>query len=129
MPGGIPLAFSPALLPDASAVGLYIQKETWTTVELMGLRVSSLVRKKLAEKHNVSESEILECFGNRDGAYLKDPRAEHQTNPPTLWFVAETDFGRRLKIVFILEMNGEITIKTAYQPNVKEIHIYEKYGK
>lgn len=95
----------------------------------MGLHISSRVKKKLTEKHNVSELEILECFGNREGRFLKDSRAEHDSHPPTLWFIAETDHGRSLKVVFIYDSNNDVTIKTAYQPNAKEFRIYNKHGK
>lgn len=45
--------------------------------------------------------------------------------PPTQWFIAETNQGRLLKIVFIEFDSGEICIKTAYEPNKKEQEIYQ----
>ena len=81
----------------------------------------------MARKHNVKKEEVDQCFANRNGKYLRDPRAEHQTNPPTQWFIAETDFGRRLKVVFI--RNGsDIDIKSAFDPNQEELRIYAKFG-
>jgi len=93
----------------------------------MGLHISPRVKEKLKIKHCVSEKEIIECFSARSGKYLVDIREEHRTDPPTMWFVAETDMGRLLKVVFI-EVDGEIHIKTAYEANEKERRIYEKYG-
>jgi hypothetical protein len=46
-----------------------------------------------------------------------------------LWFVAETDYGRKLKIVFIQRSDGRIDIKTAYEANPTEIEIYERVSK
>lgn len=95
----------------------------------MGLVISAAVRKKLQMKHNVSETEVIECFANREKAFLKDTREEHDTDPPTLWFVAETDYGRKLKIAFMHYADkNEYVIKTAYPANETEIRIYNKYA-
>jgi uncharacterized DUF497 family protein len=93
----------------------------------MGLIISPRVRRKLAEKHNVQIHEVYECFSNRTGSYLNDVREEHNTNPPTLWFVAETDYGKKLKIVFVQDGNDFI-LKTAYPANPNEIRIYDKFS-
>ncbi|MFV0576063.1 MAG: hypothetical protein ACK5NC_11715 [Vibrio sp.] len=95
----------------------------------MGLVISVAVKKKLQVKHNVNEDEVLECFANREKSFLKDTREEHDTDPPTLWFVSETDYGRKLKIVFIHYNNeNKYVIKTAYPANETEIRIYNKYA-
>ena len=95
----------------------------------MGLLISVAVAKKLGVKHNVSENEIRECFANREKAFLKDRREAHNTDPPTLWFVAETDYGRRLKVVFMhYATENKWVIKTAYPANATEIHIYNKHA-
>jgi hypothetical protein len=60
--------------------------------------------------------------------FLEDTRLDHKATPPTFWFIAETDHGRLLKVVFIELDNGAYKIKTAYQPNTNEINIYEKYA-
>ena len=68
---------------------------------------------------------------NRGGHYLKDTREKNQTIPPTLWFIAETNRGRRLKICFVPGGPGNPdgpVLKTAYEPNPVEEGIYEKYG-
>ena len=89
------------------------------------LRLSEKVLQKLDEKHQVTADEIKQCFINRTKGFLFDDRLEHRTNPPTQWFIAETDKGRQLKIVFITLFNGMHEIKTAYTPNSDEIKIYE----
>lgn len=83
---------------------------------------------KLDAKHTVSPQEIDECFDNMCGVNLIDDREEHRTDPPTLWFIAHTRTGRELKIVYIYR-NGNIVIKTAYEPNEDEIRIYDHEGK
>lgn len=93
----------------------------------MAIIISKKTREKLAQKHNVCEEEVAQCFANRAGRYLQDPREEHASDPPTQWFIAETDFGRKLKIVFILK-DGDIHLRTAYPPNIDELRIYAKYG-
>ncbi|MET0072169.1 MAG: hypothetical protein ABW096_19195 [Candidatus Thiodiazotropha sp.] len=90
------------------------------------LIISSRVREKLSEKHDVTEEEITQCFSDR-GKLLRDTREDHATDPPTLWFIGETNYGKRLKIVFV-EKEGVIHIKTAYPPNSEEERIYMKYG-
>lgn len=47
--------------------------------------------------------------------------------PPTRWFISETDYGRKLKIVFMNTDQG-VVIRTAYDPNPEEMRIYKKYG-
>ena len=94
----------------------------------MRLVISQAVAKKLAEKHRVSRRELEQCFENRIGGLLLDTREEHRTDPPTLWFLAETDAGRRLKVAFV--QRGELVfVKTAYDANDDEKEIYmEKFG-
>jgi hypothetical protein len=59
---------------------------------------------------------------------LEDTRVNNRTEPPTMWFIAETDKGRQLKIVFIELADGNYEIKTAYEANGIEVKIYEKYS-
>jgi hypothetical protein len=94
----------------------------------MRVVISAATLKKLSEKHNVTRAEVLQCFENRTGGLLLDSREEHQTNPPTLWFVAETDAGRVLKIVYV--QRGDIVfLKTAYDANTDEKQIYmDEFG-
>lgn len=91
----------------------------------MRLYISDAVRSKLDQRHKVTESEVIECFANRLGSMLIDTREEHKTDPPTKWFIAETDMGRKLKVVYIRTDKG-IAIKTAYPPNPVELDIYAR---
>lgn len=94
----------------------------------MQINISDKVEKKLREVHDgVTKKEVYECFLNMDGKALKDNREQNKTTPPTLWFVAETNKGRKLKICTIIR-DGAHHIKTAYDANDEEIRIYEKYG-
>lgn len=93
----------------------------------MGLILSRTIREKLAQKHNVTEEEIAQCFANRTGKYLIDTREKHASDPPTQWFIAETDYGRKLKVIFILK-DGDIYLRSAYTPNSEEVRIYTKYS-
>ena len=94
----------------------------------MTLVLSSKIRDKLSSKHGVKEDEIQQCFANRERGYLRDPREEHASDPPTLWFISETDYGRVLKVVFVPK-DGKIYIRTAFEPNDNEKRIYNKYSK
>ena len=95
---------------------------------LGGMQVTAKIVKKLSQKHHVTLCEVWECFLNRKKGLLEDTRLSHKTEPPTLWFIAETDNCRLLKIVFIELDNGNYQLKTAYPPNTVEIKIYEKYA-
>jgi uncharacterized DUF497 family protein len=87
------------------------------------------IRKKLKDKHGVVPNEVEQCFYNRVGCFLEDSREEHWTYPPTQWFIAETDAGRRLKVVFVENRIARIIyIKTAYEPDTHEEKIYGKYS-
>lgn len=94
----------------------------------MALVISQSVLAKLAAKQPpVTRAEIEQCFANRLGGYLLDEREEHASDPPTRWFIAETYYGRKLKVVFI-PRGEDIVIRTAYDPNMDERRIYAKYG-
>ena len=92
------------------------------------IAISQPVLDKLKDKHAVDKREIEQCFDNRDGGFLMDNREDHRTDPPTLWFIAQTNCGRLLKVVFI-SIDGKVHIKTAYEPNDTEIGIYDRHGK
>lgn len=102
----------------------------------MAIVISDRVRRKLIDKHNVSEDEIRQCFMNGGEHFFRDPREEHQTDPPSHWFVAETNQRRKLKVVFLARkvqaLDGqkvEIHIKTAYPANAEEIALYERLSR
>lgn len=94
----------------------------------LNLNLSDAVVKKLLNKHSVKPDEIEACFYNRTSGLLEDVREQHKTNPPTMWFIAETNEGRSLKVIFMELPNGTYEIKTAYEPNEDEVRIYEKYA-
>lgn len=92
----------------------------------MAMKISVKVRAKLASKKPpVTDDEISQCFANATGCYLIDTREEHKSDPPTHWFIAETDRGRQLKVVFV-ERDEDMHIRTAYDPNEVELHLYRK---
>ena len=95
----------------------------------MKLHIAVSIREKLAGKQPpVTENEIIQCFANQTHKPLIDTREEHLTNPHTRWFVAETDYGRKLKIIYIPKTDG-IHIKSAYDAAPEIIRIYSKYAK
>lgn len=93
------------------------------------MHIAETILDKLKHKHGVSPEEIAECFMNRDGGYLIDTREQHRTIPQTLWFIAETNKGRLLKICFVPggenNENGP-TLKSAFEPNDLEKLIYQR---
>jgi hypothetical protein len=94
---------------------------------MQNLHITKAIEDKLARKHNVQRREVEQCFLNRAGRLLEDTRARHKTQPPTLWFLAQTNQGRWLKVVFV-PAGGHIELKTAYSPNEDEIRLYKKHG-
>lgn len=94
----------------------------------MAIKISKKVREKLKEKHDVCDSEIYECFLNKNRSDLIDNREDNRTNPPTKWFLSETDKGRQLKVCYIQDGN-DIFIKSVFPPNETEISIYGRFAK
>lgn len=94
----------------------------------MALIISDEIRSKLSIKHGIEEREVEEAFANLDGEYLIDSREEHATNPPTEWFVASTNRGRLIKVIFVND-NGNIYLKSAYEPSDEVLRIYKKLGR
>lgn len=94
----------------------------------MNLHIDPAIEQKLRQKHDVMSIEVLECFQNKLFGSLIDDRAENKTFPPTQWFIAETDAGRKLKIVFMFDKkNKRFILKTAYEPNEQEEKIYASH--
>ena len=93
----------------------------------MAIVISPKIREKLASKHNVTAEEIAQCFANRTGNFLLDTREDHASDPPTRWFISETDYGRKLKVVFVAK-DGDIFIRSAFAPNQTEQSIYNNFG-
>lgn len=94
---------------------------------MKNLRISESVLRKLSERHNVTRTEVEQCFQNRYGRLLTDDRVTNRTHPPTLWFIAETNGARRLKIVYI-QTGNSVQLKSAYEPNDDETRIYRRHG-
>ena len=94
---------------------------------MKNLVVSEFVLNKIITGHNVTIAEVRQCFLNRNGRLLVDNRILTKTNPPTLWFIADTNKVRTLKIVYIQD-GLQVHLKTAYEPNEVETAIYLKYG-
>ncbi len=90
--------------------------------------VSSGVLVKLKDKHKISLREVEQCFENKCGMYVVDDREDNQTDPATLTFIAPTNQGRLLKVAFIF-INGNVHIKTAFDPDEQDIAFYERHGK
>lgn len=67
----------------------------------MAIKISDEILNKLRDKHQVTAREVDECFLNMTGNALTDDRDKHKTNPPTMWFIAETNKKRLLKICYI----------------------------
>ena len=94
----------------------------------MVLLISTRIKDKLLGKTPpVREEELMQCFSNRTGKFLIDTREEHKTDPATRWFIAETNAGRQLKVVFVPAEEG-IRIKSAYEPEPEALRIYNKYA-
>jgi uncharacterized DUF497 family protein len=94
---------------------------------MVKLIVSSSVLLKLGAKHSVTVREVEQCFENKCGIFLEDDREDHQTDPATLWFIASTNRNRQLKVVFIF-IDGNVHIKSAFEPNEEELEIYRDFG-
>lgn len=95
---------------------------------MRSLIISPAILEKLGNKHKVSRREIEQCFENRIGLFVEDPREEHRTDPATLWFTAQTNCNRLLKVVFV-HLDGNIHIKTAFEPSPATIALYEALGR
>jgi len=94
----------------------------------MVLLISTRIKEKLlGKKPPVREEELMQCFSNCAGKFLIDTREEHKTEPATRWFIAETNSGRKLKVVFVPTEDG-IHIKSAYEPEPEALRIYNKYA-
>jgi hypothetical protein len=95
----------------------------------MALIITSVIAAKIErpDHGSLTRKEIEQCFENHCSGYCTDDREEHRTDPPTLWFVGETNQRRRLKVVFI-QRDDDVVLKSAY-PATQEIErIFHKYS-
>ena len=83
-------------------------------MEDLELVVSPWVEIKIKEFHSVSVMEVEEALCTFTGKLHKETQAEHQTIPPTYWFISETMEGRELFIAIKIEGNKAF-LKTAYE--------------
>ena len=84
---------------------------------------SQKIENKLAKRGSPWNIALSVSLGT--GGFPRDSREQHQTDPPTRWFISRTDAGRLLKVVFIhYQFANEIYIKSAYEPNPTEIDLY-----
>ncbi|WP_231970553.1 ADP-ribosyl-(dinitrogen reductase) hydrolase [Polynucleobacter necessarius] len=90
---------------------------------MKNLMIIPAIEEKLNIKHQITRQDVEQCFINRTRSYLLDNRLDHQTEPPTEWFIAENDRGILIKVVFIFD-DGLIYLKSAFPPNSTEIRIY-----
>ena len=90
---------------------------------MQNLRISPAILEKLEKKHSVRRREVEQCFENKCGLYLVDDREDHKSDPPTLWFVAPTSQGRKLKIIFIYR-DGQVHLRSAFDasPSVQRLY-------
>lgn len=95
----------------------------------MTVIISPKIAAKIAgdDHGNITAKEVEECFANHNGAYATDSRPEHldQSGNPALWFVAETNRRKRLKITFVLE-NGNVYLKSAYPATDKVTELFKR---
>lgn len=94
---------------------------------MKNLKITDAVTKKLRDKHQVDRREVEQCFVNRMGRLLEDKRARHKTNPSTLWFLAKTNKGRVLKVVYI-QTGAVIELRSAFEPNAVELALFATHG-
>lgn len=94
---------------------------------MKNLIISLVIQEKLTNKHQVTRKEVEQCFANRTGGIFLDDREDHKTDPATLWFVAPTNQGRLLKVIFVFNPKSrKFFLKSAYDANQKTQDLYEK---
>lgn len=91
---------------------------------MVNLRISEKTLEKLQNKHQVTRREVEQCFDNKCGLFLVDDREDHRSDPPTLWFVAPTNQGRLLKVIFIYR-DGNIDLRSAYDADTTVQQLYD----
>ena len=76
----------------------------------------------------LTRKDVEECFENHPGKICFDNRPEHadRNGKPPLWFVAENNHQRKLKIMYVRE-GKTITVLSAYPATEKVQRIFEKY--
>ena len=90
---------------------------------MLDIKIDPTIETKLRSRHSVEPEEVAECFANVTLGFLEDTRESHKTNPPTYWFIEQTDTGRKLFVAF-MQIDEEIVIKTAFDADQKRINVY-----
>lgn len=91
------------------------------------LEIHPAIVEKLKTKHRVTVEEIHECFSNVTRGFLVDTREHNQTDPPTRWFIEETNMGRKLLVAFMhFPKSNKIIVKSAYEPDQSQLSNYKK---
>lgn len=91
----------------------------------MKLTVYPAIVQKLRSKHQVEMHEVEEAFLNRTGRLARELRQVDPKQAPRYWFIADTDGGRRLKVVYALDRAAPAPVLiTAYPPNEREERLY-----
>jgi hypothetical protein len=97
----------------------------------MALIIAKSVEQKIAQDDhgNISLKDVEECVENHNGKFCTDPRPQHasKSGAPTLWFVGETNHGRKLKIMFVRE-GPDMHLKTAYPATSKIQSMFARYA-
>ncbi|CAM5779616.1 ADP-ribosyl-(dinitrogen reductase) hydrolase [Ottowia pentelensis] len=92
---------------------------------MLKFSIAPSILKKLTEKHSVTRNEVEQCFLNRKFPVLLDDLEDHQTDPPSLFFIAYTNAGRRLKVVYI-QKGPNVVIKTCFEPTDAMVAVYHQ---
>lgn len=88
-----------------------------------------IAAKIAADDHgNVTEKEVQECFANHTGGYCYDKRPQHLDGDgkPSPWFVAKTNRGRILKIMFVRD-GRDLYLKSAYPATDRVQQIFKRH--
>ena len=92
----------------------------------MKLHLSAAIRDKLSDSnHRITESDLLQCFANAERGFIEDDREEHRTDPRTLWFVSQINYGVKIKVMFVIR-GSEIYIKSAYRATDTVSAMYDR---
>jgi len=97
----------------------------------MAIIISKEIEEKIgADSHgNVTVKEVHECFANHCGLYASEQHPEHKNDKgkATPWFVADTNHGRTLKVMFV-RRGRDVHVKSAYPANDNVQRIYNKFA-
>ena len=98
----------------------------------MALIIPPAIEQKIgAPDHgSVSKKDVEECFANHCGGYCDDKRPQHldADGKPSMWFVAATNHGRILKIMFVRQ-GADMYLKSAYPATQQVQDIFSRHAK